>query len=62
MAREGILEGYAEAGGCHDPLLVFAHARASLARVRAVQSWRDGCAERARDGALWHAWLEELAP
>jgi hypothetical protein len=61
MARAEILEGYAEAGGRHDPSLVFAHARASLARVRAVQSWRDGCAERARDGALWHAWLEELA-
>ena len=61
-AREGILEGYAEAGGCLDSSLMFAHARASLARVRAVHSWRDGCAERARDGAIWHAWLEELAP
>jgi hypothetical protein len=38
-----------------------AHARAALARVRAVHGWSDGARERARDSARWQAWQEDIA-
>ena len=53
--------GYARAGGVWEQRLVVAHARAALARVRAVHGWRDGSRERARDSARWIAWQEEIA-
>ncbi len=60
-AWRAFMRGYAAAGGAFDAALVTAHARASLARVRAVHGWRDGSRERARDTARWQAWQEEIA-
>jgi aminoglycoside phosphotransferase (APT) family kinase protein len=59
-AWSALLDGYAVAGGAwHAPLLA-AHARASLARVRAVHGWRDGSSQRARESDRWHDWCESI--
>ncbi len=60
VAWGAFLRGYAQSGGTWDGALLAAHARASLARVRAVHGWRDGSRERARDTALWQAWQEGI--
>ena len=60
-AWSAFMRGYAVAGGEWDAALVTAHARASLARVRAVHGWRDGSRERARDSARWIGWQGEIA-
>lgn len=60
-AWRALLAGYAAAGGTWDGATLVAHARAALARVRAVHGWRDGSRERARDAARWTRWQEEIA-
>jgi len=60
-AWESFVHGYRRAGGGFDDELMNAHARASLARVRAVHGWRDGSRERARHGAFWNAWIGEIS-
>jgi hypothetical protein len=59
-AWSALLAGYAAGGGTWSAPLLAAHARAALARVRAVHGWRDGSQARARDGERWHDWCEEL--
>ena len=60
-AWSALMRGYAGADGRYDNARLAAHARAALARVRAIHGWRDGSRERARDSARWQAWREGLA-
>ena len=60
-AWTAFLRGYARSGGAGESLRIAVHARAALARVRAIHGWRDGGRVLARDTARWQAWQRELA-
>lgn len=60
-AWAALTRGYARAHGKFEAARVVAHARAALARVRAIHGWRDGSRERARDTVRWRRWQEEIA-
>ena len=60
-AWAALRRGYARAGGVWDAAHVVAHARAALARVRAIHGWRDGSRAFARDTPRWRAWQDGLA-
>lgn len=59
-AWRALADGYREAGGTWSHRRFVAHALATLARTRAIHSWRDGGRSRAHDSTRWNRWRMEV--
>lgn len=59
-AWRALADGYRDAGGAWSHPRFVAHALATLARVRAIHSWRDAGRARAHDTVRWDRWRTEV--